>query len=140
MFFVILSVAKYPYKKTESGLLNLWIFRYAQNDKCLRFFAAIAPCSPLCRFVLTHSAQNDNSGVDFRFLKRLKMTKWVHHHALWKVNRVNLLSKPWILGLFSINQNLNHTKLVLINFSCRFKVTIKTQKEKKWKNMCWFLW
>ena len=34
-------------QKTESGLLNLWIFRYAQND---------------------------SSGVDFRFLQRLKMT------------------------------------------------------------------
>ena len=93
MFFVILSVAKYPYKKTESGLLNLWIFRYAQNDKCLRFFAAIAPCSPLCRFVLTHSAQNDNSGVDFRFLQRLKMTNVSSSRPL-KSKSVNLLSKP----------------------------------------------
>ena len=59
MFFVILSDSEVSIQKTESGLLNLWIFRYAQNDKCLRFFDEIAPCSPLYRFILTHSAQND---------------------------------------------------------------------------------
>ena len=29
------------------------------------FFAAATPCKPLGRFMLTHSAQNDSSGVDF---------------------------------------------------------------------------
>ena len=56
-------------------MLNLWIFRYAQNDKCLRFFAAITPFSPLCRFVLTHSAQNDNGGVDFRLFAKAQNDK-----------------------------------------------------------------
>ena len=74
-------------------MLNLWIFRYAQNDKCLRFFAAIVPCNPLSRFVLTHYAQNDSSGVDFRFLQRLKMTNVSSSRPL-KSKSVNLLSKP----------------------------------------------
>ena len=50
-FLVILTLNKRKYlkfchtersevsiQKTESGLLNLWIFRYAQNDKGLKFF------------------------------------------------------------------------------------------------------
>ena len=75
-------------------MLNLWIFRYAQNDKCLRFFAAIVPCNPLSRFVLTHSAQNDKMVWIFRLFEKAQNDKMSSSLRPLKSKLVNLLSKP----------------------------------------------
>ena len=92
---VILSDSEVSIQKTESGLLNLWIFRSFYSLKMTAvwiFLLWLAPCSPLCRFVLTHSAQNDKSAVIARFAN-LKRAFARHYQQSTKTLLIVIASK-----------------------------------------------